>query len=81
MGAFEIMSQVENQLTQIDKAMAVLNEATEHFTIIDHWQYLPHHAEHIMLLLYVAEDLVRGMEPKLKNVVNELLEKHKEEKR
>ena len=80
MDTFTIASQVENQLVQIDKASAVLREALDPFTFIKDWQYLPHYAEHISLLMGVTQDLILAMEPELRQVAEELYKRLKEEK-
>ena len=83
MDKFEYATLVEHQEVQLEKARAVLSEASEYFVFdIDNKILgavtLADKAEHILNLLYVVDELILGAIPELKAIKNEL---HKDWKR
>ena len=75
MDTFEIANKVEHQAIQLEKARAVLAEAYEYFIDQEDCKYLPYRAEHILTLLYVADELMQDMLPELNKTVNDLYSK------
>ena len=79
MTTYQILSEIENQATYLERARAVLAEVENYFESRDEIKFIPHYAEHILLLLQVAGGLVYDATPELERLATELLEKHKEE--
>lgn len=79
MSSFEIMAEVEQQQYQIGLSCTVLAEAEKYFESKKDFKYLPHYAEHILKLLYVATNILHSTEAELEKITDTLLEKYKEE--
>ena len=80
MSIFDAMMQVENQSVQLERARAVLAEAEYYFEGKDDVRWLPHYAEHILLLLHVVDNLLFDTLPELNEVTEILLTLHKNQK-
>ena len=77
MDKFEYATLVEHQEVQLEKARAVLSEASAYFVLdLDNKMLgaitLADKAEHILNLLYVVDELILGTIPELKAIKNEL---------
>lgn len=70
----EIISQVETQICQLERARAVLAEASDYFDDNKSIEWLPYYAEQISLLLHVVDGLVFDAVPELEEVVKNLAE-------
>jgi hypothetical protein len=75
MDIFEILSKVEDQTVQIEKARAVLQAGTEE--VEDYRKYKGFRDEYAVLLLHVADGLLHETLPELQQAVDALLEHHK----
>lgn len=56
---FELSAQVEAYGIEMDRALAVLAEVENHFSVIDEREWLEYFAEHILLLIEVAYNLLK----------------------
>ncbi|MCI9368612.1 MAG: hypothetical protein HFF19_10110 [Oscillospiraceae bacterium] len=78
---WDIATDLECEISQMDFAVAVLNEAAHYFESKDEQKYLPFHADHISDLLHAALTLLYDREENLKVVENQLYEKYSEGKK
>lgn len=78
---WDIATDLECEINQMDFAVAVLNEAAHYFDSKDEQKYLPYYADHVLNLLYAVLTLLYDREENLKVVANQLYEKHQGEKK
>lgn len=78
MSIFDIATQVENQAIQLDYARAVLQAVTEEIEEYNDTGNL--RQEHVICLLHTTDLLLYDMCPVMRKTVNDLMEKHKEQK-
>ena len=81
MSTFNIMSKVENQISQLEQAKAVYGEVGHYFEQEKYTELLPYYSGHILLLLHAADTLLHSALPELNEVVAQLNEKCKKEMR
>ena len=74
MSTFKIMSKVENQISQLERAKAVYGEVEHYFEQEKYTELLPHYSGHILLLLHAADTLLHNTLPELNEVVVQLNE-------
>ena len=81
----DTMTKLETQVAQLEKAQAVLIEATRHHE----WIVKPNtlaaarlamNSEHIYALLLVTNDLLHSIQPELRQVITRLHEEIKKER-
>lgn len=77
MSIFEIMSKTETQSVQLEYARAILSEVENYFSDNDNIKWLPYYANHILLLIQVADKLLFDMQPELEQIIHNLHEQNK----
>jgi len=77
MSLFDITTEVEHQIIQLERSRAVMAEVTHYFESIKEWKWLPYYAEHILLLLHVVDNIVYSALPALNRATVEIMEMHK----
>ena len=80
MAAFDTMMKIEDQVCQLERARAVLEEAENYFDNREAIEALPHYADRVCLLLSVVGGLLFGVVPELRMAVEELNKMSKAEK-
>lgn len=69
---FDVASQIEGQVCALEQANAVLEEVYCYFYRREDFEDLPHHAEHILLLLYVTGNILQDALPEMQSAINKL---------
>ena len=80
MKAFDIMTEVEEHIVELELARSVITEIEKYFDNKEKVKYLPYYSGQILNLIIVADRILFRALPNLEKVVDELLEKHKPEK-
>lgn len=78
---WDIATGIENEITHMGFAVAVLNEAAHYFGSKDEQRFLPNHADHVLNLLYAVLTLLYDREENLRAAANQLYEKYSEGKK